>query len=555
MQAPRQMPSGPVGLDIWAILTVLRRRLHIVVLTAAAFVVVTIIYALMATPVYVSSASLLIDPDARQPFDDPNIPKRGIDENSYIESQVAVIGSDSVLRPVVRQFNLKADAEFGDGGTRTSLLDLLGFGGAESGPADEIARENAAVRALSSAVSAGRVGTTRVISVSVESGSAGKSAKLAQGIAESYLADRRRDKQISSAGIDEQIQERLAELRDRMRAAEAAAQDYKAANRLQSTGEDGLLTSQELAGLNTQLTEARATLAEKQARYDQLAAFVKGGVSANSINEISTSPNVAELRSQYTTAVRTVANLESELLPQHPRLIGARSEVRRLEGLLQAEAQDAADAARIELGVARVRVANLESAVDMSRDRSDSGDAAMIRLRELESEAQASRTIYESALSRANQISTLDEVVIPSARIIGPGLPAKSPVWPKKKLLVVLGGFFGVMVGVALVIGGEVIRQLVAIMRNKTVEVEEEGREGEYDLSLSRIEDRPAYTEFDRPKRMDVEPDPEKASRFDAAVDRIQAKRAVSETPSPRPSGHSGTSRDFSLLNVGGGAK
>ncbi|WP_223476351.1 GumC family protein [Oricola indica] len=552
MQASRQMSLGPVGLDIWAILTVLRRRLHFVVLTAAAFVVVTIIYALMATPVYVSTASLLIDPDARQPFDDPNIPKRGIDEGSYIESQVAVIGSDSVLRPVVRHFNLKADDEFGDGGASTSLLDLLGFGSSDSGPTDEIARENAAVSALSKAVSASRVGTTRVISVSVESGSAEKSAKLAQGIAESYLADRQRDKQLSSAGIDEQIQERLAELRDRMRTAEVAAQEYKAANRLQSTGEDGLLTSQELAGLSTQLTEARAMLAEKQARYDQLTAFVKGGVSANSINEISTSPNVAELRSQYTTAVRTVANLEAELLPQHPRLIGARSEVRRLEGLLQAEAQDAADAAKVELGIARVRVANLSSAIEMSRDRSDSGDAAMIRLRELESDAQASRTIYESALSRANQISTLDEVVIPSARIIGPGLPAKSPVWPKKKLLVILGGFFGVMVGVALVIGGEVARQLAAILRNKTAEVEETEPAADYELPPSRIEDSPVYAEFDRPKRMDVEPDPEKAARVDTAFDRIEAKRPASGTPSPR---HSRGSAGFSLLNVGGGAK
>ncbi|WP_425419574.1 GumC family protein [Oricola indica] len=552
MQASRQMPSRPVGLDIWAILTVLRRRLHFVVLTAAAFVVVTIIYALMATPVYMSTASLLIDPDARQPFDDPNIPKRGIDEGSYIESQVAVIGSDSVLRPVVRQFNLKADEEFGDGGASTSLLDLLGFGSSDSGPTDEIARENAAVSALSKAVSASRAGTTRVISVSVESGSAEKSAKLAQGIAESYLADRQRDKQLSSAGIDEQIQERLAELRDRMRTAEAAAQEYKAANRLQSTGEDGLLTSQELAGLSTQLTEARATLAERQARYDQIAAFVKGGVSANSINEISTSPNVAELRSQYTTAVRTVANLEAELLPQHPRLIGARSEVRRLEGLLQAEAQDAADAAKVELGIARVRVANLSSAIEMSRDRSDSGDAAMIRLRELESDAQASRTIYESALSRANQISTLDEVVIPSARIIGPGLPAKSPVWPKKKLLVILGGFFGVMVGVALVIGGEVVRQLAAIMRNKTVEIEETEPDAEYEQPPSYIEDRPVYAEFDRPNRMEVEPDPQKASRLDAAFDRIEAKRSASGTPSSR---HSRGSADFSLLNVGSGAK
>ena len=329
-------------------------------------------------------------------------------------------------------------------------------------PESQARRENDAVEALGKAVAVKREGLTFVVDIMVDSENPDKAAQLAQAIAESYLEDRKRQNEVSSAEVSEQIQQRLVGLRERLNDAELAVQRFKAEHQLQSTGQDGLLKSQELGGLSAQLTEARAQLAEKQARYDEIAAFLKKGVSLNSINEVSASPNSSSLRDQYALAARTVANLESSLLPRHPRLIRAKSDLVRLEGLLRAEAQESANAAKIELGVARERVANLESAVDTSRAVTVTGDSALVGLRALETEAQTTRTLYENALAKTKEISELDRVVVPGARIISPGLPSDSPVWPKKKLLVALGGILGLVLGVALVVGQEAMRQISA---------------------------------------------------------------------------------------------
>ncbi|MCX7304375.1 MAG: GumC family protein [Hyphomicrobiales bacterium] len=463
MPARLQTPPGPIQFDIWAIATILRRRFGIVLLTAVLLAGATAAYTLTVHPIYRASARMLIDPSTRQPFDNPNVIARGIDDGTFVDSHVAVIASDTTLRPVVQQFDLTNDPEFGEhaaSGLVSSVLSLLRGSDVSRDPASEARRENDAVEALGKAVAVKREGLTFVVDILVDSDNPDKAAKLAQAIAESYLEDRKRQNEASSAEVGEQIQQRLVGLRERLNDAELAVQRFKAEHQLQSTGQDGLLKSQELGGLSAQLTEARAELAEKQARYDEIAAFLKKGVNLNSINELSASANGARLREQYTLAARTVASLEAGLLPRHPQLIRAKSDVARLEGLLRADAQDTANAAKIELGVARERVANLEAAVDTSRAVTVTGDSALVGLRALETEAQATRTLYENALAKTKEISELDQVVVPGARIISPGLPSDIPVWPKKKLLVALGGILGLVLGVALVVGREAMRQV-----------------------------------------------------------------------------------------------
>ncbi len=467
MQEHAHTTPGPIQFDVWALVTILRRRLWVVVLAAFVLAGLTAAYTLVVSPVYRATARILVDPATRQPFDNPNLSSRRNDETAFIDSQVAVIGSDTVLRPVVRKNNLMSDDEFGDGalsGLLTSIVKRL-LGGGDSGPATEARRENNAIENLGKALTVKREGLTYVISVSVDSENPAKAAKVAQDIAESYLTDGKRHKETSSIEVMEQIDNRLVGLRQQLHDAESAVQKFKAENQLQSTGDSGLLTSQELAGLNTQLTEARAELAEKQARYNEIAAALKKGVSRNSINEIPLPDTANQLRNQYVLAVRQEANLEADLLPMHPNLLRAKREVNRIEALLRAEAQNVANAAKIELAVARERVVNLERALDTSRSESNTGDAALIRLRELETEATTTRTLYESVLGKAKEIAELDQVTIPGARIIGPAVPPKKPVWPKKKLLVALAGVLGLLLGTALVVGGEAIRQLTAHMQ------------------------------------------------------------------------------------------
>ncbi|PHP65131.1 hypothetical protein CSC94_20650 [Zhengella mangrovi] len=455
--------------DIWRIVLILRSRLWLVALCAIVFAGLTAAFTMSVSPVYRSTARVLIEPAMRQPFDNSKTQSRGGDDPAAIDSRAAMIASDAVLRPVVQRFKLVDDPEFGAGGKPGLLSRVMSIvrGSSHGGAATPEDLENKAVNAFSKAVKVNREGLTYIISISVDSENPDKAASLAQAVAESFLTDAKRHRDLVSAGVTDEIEKRVAGLRERLTKAEMAVQQFKAENRLQSAGQQGLLVNQELAEINTQLTAARAALAEKKAYYDALQAFSRGVNTETTLNVVTQSPRLAQLQEQYLQASREEARLAAELLPRHPRLVRSRSEVARLRGLLNQEGTNALEGAKVDLQAARERVANLESAVNSSRSQTDLGDAASVRLRELETEAQTTRTLYENILGRAKEIAELDQVVVPDARIISPAVAADSPIWPKKKLLVALALVLGTGVGLFLAVGGEIARMLIEHLRRQ----------------------------------------------------------------------------------------
>ncbi|WP_269583993.1 GumC family protein [Roseibium sp. Sym1] len=455
----RSQSRDDITLDILSILQVLRRRILLIGLVAAVFVIATALYSLRLTPIYSATSQVLFDPLVRQPFDDPNRPSRTSAGTESIDSQISVIHADTVLRPVARDNNLSEDPFFGEGapGLMSQFKSL--FGGSQAkDPGTLEAQETDAVKALSGATSVKRVGQTFVINISVESPSPVQAAVLANAIAESYLADQRRQVSTASDQAATQIDDRLVDLRERLRKAETDIQKFRAANNLQSANEGLLLTDQELSGLNTRLIDARAALADATAKYDEIQRVLKNGVDDEAIGDVVSSGTISSLRQQYAQAARNEAQLLADLLPSHPSVVRARSQLDRLRGLIRDEVKRIADSTRIDVQVNQERVANLEQQLKSTRDLSSADEAASIKLRELETEAQATRQLYEIALSRAKEISQLEQVVLPNARIISPAVPPDSPIFPKKKIMVILAGILGLMVGTILAVGGEAIR-------------------------------------------------------------------------------------------------
>lgn len=448
-----------IALDILSIFQVLRRRMFLIAAIAFVFAALTAAYSLTITPIFRAASQVLFDPTVRQPFDDPNRPSRTGQGSEVIDSQMSVIHSDTVLRPVARENNLAEDPHFGEGkpGLLSQFKSMI-FGATKKDAATLEAQETAAVEALADATIVKRVGQTFVINISAESPSPVQAAVLANAIAESYLSDQKRQVDLASDEAAAQIDDRLVDLRDRLRQAEQEIQKFRAANKLQNSDEGSLLTGQELTGLNSRLINARAALAEATAKYDEIQRVLKSGIDAESIGDVVNSTTISSLRQQYATAARNEAQLMADLLPSHPSVIQARSQLERLRNLIRDEIKRIADSTRIDVQVNQEQVARLEQQLDSTRNLSDVDQAASIQLRELETEAQATRQLYEIALSRAKEISQLDQVVLPNARIISPAIPPESPVYPKRKIMVILAGVLGLLFGTMIAVGGEAFR-------------------------------------------------------------------------------------------------
>ncbi len=184
-------------LDLVGLMRILRRRLTLIVMTVAVVMALAASYAFLATPIYTSSAKVLIDPRKKNTLGTEVVPS-GLgttlgDSFALVDSQVKVITSDAVLRPVVDKLHLATDPEFGAGqpGLFSSIANLFGGSSSDVVAADP---EERALITLAKHVKVERDDQTYVIEIAVTSVDAANAARIAQAIAESYMADQSNDK-------------------------------------------------------------------------------------------------------------------------------------------------------------------------------------------------------------------------------------------------------------------------------------------------------------------------------------------------------------------------
>src|SRR6185295_11324310 len=156
----------------------------------------TVAFIYIPTP-YKSSARVLVDRSMNRYLQTNKIADQPMFDEGEISSQVYVLSSDSVVMPVVKALGLAHDKELAGlpkmGGAR--IPDYLGdlkrlIFGTSAGEANdaEAALERAAADAVVKGLTVTREDVANVINVAFESSDKFKAAKIANAIADTYIA-------------------------------------------------------------------------------------------------------------------------------------------------------------------------------------------------------------------------------------------------------------------------------------------------------------------------------------------------------------------------------
>ena len=448
-------------IDLAGLIDILRRRLKLIVVTVLCILALAVGYILFTTPTYMADAKILVDPRKKHTVGTEVVPS-GFGENfaesfALVDSQVKVILSDAVLRPVVQSQHLSLDEEFGAPREPNLFVQIWrGLAGLLSGgaPAGSDNPEERALTALVKHLKVARDEQTFVIEIDVTTQDPTKSARLAQTIAQSYLADQSNDKAETTQRVSALMDGQLATLRQRLADAENAVETFRSAHNLQEA--DGeLIDTHQLNGLNEGLISAQTDLVQVESKYNQLQQLLKNGVDPTMVSDAIASDTIARLREQYAFAARKEATLAANLLPSHPQMMQAHSEVLRLHDLIRDEVERIADAIKLQYEVAKQRLATADQALAESRQETDINDSARVKLRELERDARTTRSVYESFLSRVKEMNEAELIYTPDARIISPAAIPDRAIWPRKSLILALALVLGCGLGGSLALTAE----------------------------------------------------------------------------------------------------
>ncbi|KFB11131.1 Lipopolysaccharide biosynthesis protein [Nitratireductor basaltis] len=422
----------------------------VIVLTTIIGGVLGVLVALSTPKEYYASTELLFDPRNLQ-LVERELTRDGLPSDAtlaLIENQVSIIRSGTVLNQVVDRLALDEDPEFNGQGSGGLLTTILGRA-AGSTASSEAERKALAVSNLAEKLSVGRSARTFIIYIGATTQDPDKSVDVATTVAEVYMETAGNMQAQTADRATNEITDRLGELQTELAAAEQAVADFKAQNDIIDV-QGRLISEDEILKLNDQLSTARARTAELNARVSTARELGVEDVLGGALPEQVASPVMTELLSQYTALKQQADRASIRLGPRHPDNQAIQAELAGVRDAIARELRRVAASMQVELK----RAVELEQdlAARLARLKVQKGDLEtdQVKLRELEREAGARRSVYEAFLLRARETGEQRDLNTSNVSVISPAYAPLLSEPPTRKTIAIAGALLGFLAGVAL---------------------------------------------------------------------------------------------------------
>lgn len=455
-EAGTPVSGGPSGqwvtalagqLDLRRLWNIFRRRLRLFAAVAAAILLATVLVTLQATPKYTAVSNVMLDTRKEHVTNTEDVLSGLPADSSVVDTEVEVLKSRQLAERVVKALNLEGDPEFNSAIRKpTGVAAVLSSIGELFGAPDQVKlsavqvqkRHEAVVDHVLGHLTVKRAGLTYIINVAFESESPAKAATIANKFADLYLLEQLEAKFEATQQANSWLNDRLTELRNQVLADEAAVQQYKIANNLLSASGTSL-TEQEISNYNQTLAQARAQVAEDEARLNTAKQQLAKGSTGEDVGEALDSPVIQQLRAQRAQVSGTVADLQGRYGDRHPEMLKAKRQLSDIDNQIQAEIQRIISNLQAKVQVSRERAAAVAGSLGGAKGTLETNNRATVRLNELERTAEASRTLYESYLNRYKETSTQQGIEQSDARVVSRAKIPTLPSSPKVALNLALG--------------------------------------------------------------------------------------------------------------------
>lgn len=458
------------GIDIKDIIGIVKRRRWVIVSSVLLLTTLATLIGLQQTPHYTAKALVMIEPGENRVVNLESVVQGLGTDTATVDTQIKVLRSRGLIERVMTQQRLFADAEFNAVLRQDDRELQLTYAGPwdrflawlpnewliASGLAeeplpvelsnDEVLVAQAAIDAFDSRLKVAQDGRSYVIAVQFTSVNPAKAARIANATADLYVKDQLDSKLAATSKASGWLGERLESLKEDVRLAEQAVEDYRVANDLVDARGISLY-EQELAELNREVSTTRAELAEKRTRLQLIRAMRARGESLDSVAEVLSSIVIVNLRQQEAQLLRQESELRTYYGERHPRMQNLVAEKANLQAKIATEVDRIIKNSENELAVLSGRLASLEANVAELTGQTEQERQLYVRLRELQREADANRQLYETFLQRFKETREQQDIVEADSRVISRAAAPERPSTPGARLFAAVGFTASLMVG------------------------------------------------------------------------------------------------------------
>jgi len=292
---------------------------------------------------------------------------------------------------------------------------------------------------------------SRVLTIRFVANDPNLAAGIVNTLAQIFIDDQVATRRKSSTEETAMLDDRLAELRQRIEAAQRKVEEFQSKNGVVD-GSGATALQREAAEYGQQLLAAqlrRADLDTRARQLQQLANAGGGGLADSAV--ALESPNIQRLRDQESSVTRQIADLSATYRDDHPRMQQAQAELKDIRAKIAAEMRRLVAAATNQAKLGQQQEAELQAKLDGLRKQIEQQTAVAGSIQLLAADLKTNTQLYAALLGRAHEASALQQSLSASAvRVISRAVPSDRPFYPNKPLLVIAGTAVGLVIGVLL---------------------------------------------------------------------------------------------------------
>jgi len=404
-----------------------RRSLHIALFVAAA-TALALAVSMQLTPIY--EATVAIDVDRQTPTGViGQESSRAItnDSDQFLATQVKMLQSDSVLRPVVQKFHLPV--------RKPSRFRLVK-------PYTEQQMNDAPMVLEGFKVS--RPPNTYLLYVSYRSVDPKLAADTVNAIAHSYLDHSYNIRYQSSVGLSHFMERQLDELKLKMESSSARLATFERDLNVINPEDKTNITSTRLLQINQEFTSAQADRVRKEAAWRSVE---EGSTAAAQVS--SQGENMRKLEERLSEARQKLSEVQAHYGENHPEHRRSFAQVTELERQLAILKTNIQQGVKVEYRQAVNRERMLEQQVKDTKAELNQLNSSSFEYLNMRREAEADKKLYEELVRRIKEAGINSSFQNSSIRIADLARTPLEPVSPN--LLLNTGLVFGVSLLLALI--------------------------------------------------------------------------------------------------------
>ncbi len=455
-------------------LSIIRKRIWVVVAMFVVVVSLSVLWNVKATPMYQATVQILIEPVNPRVVAFDEIADQNFGHSrygDYYATQYKLLRGNTLARQTVRALNLTQEGSFGlrrNGSGPFSSLDhvlsdsaawalryarglgepFLDMSQADSGR-PSISPEDIAVKRILEGLDIEPVKGTRLVKVHYESQDPAVAVKIANKLSELYLEMNLRLRFDMNQNASKWLENEIESTRKALMVSEQKLQRYKEKFNLVSLEDRQNIVTQKLKELNSTYTKARTETLGIEVLVRKIRSINGDAGSLDSLPIVMDNPVLQGLRATHIALQREHSDLSKRYKSGHPKLIRLNSRLRLMEKKIKSEIRKLTDNILARYQVARAREMSLKKSLENQKKESLQLNRLAISFRSLKRGVDTNQEIYLELLKRSKETGLMGKLRTSNIRIVEKAKLPTNPVRPRRMRNIVFAMsaslFFGIV--------------------------------------------------------------------------------------------------------------